>query len=528
MNEQYLDTTIRPVGVVAALLMVAVAAGGCPSCQETFDNPEDGFVVLLNSSPDTLDPRFANDHVTSQLTGLVFEGLISLDTEDGTLEYRLAEQIEQTEPTRYEVRLRDDAVFHDGTAVTAGDVEYTYTTLRDVGSPQAGISDRIEQFEVIDEHEFAITLDEPHAPFEQDLGLPVVPRHLCEGHEGACPGDPVGSGPFQFEDRDGALEVTLAAFDDYYDGSPAVERLIFRVIQDDNARLLALLGDTADMVQNAVSPMMMPVVEDEDDFQIQTDPSVKYTYLGLNLEHEPLDELKVRQAIAHAIDREEIIEYKFRGKARLSTGLLVPEHWAYEGDVTTYDYSPSRARQLLDEAGHEPDEDGVRFELEFKISADDFRRSVAQLIAQQLGEVGIDVRVRSFEWGTFFDDIQRRNFQMTTMQWPSVQDPNLFRWIFHSDRIPSPDAQAFGANRGGYVNERVDDLLDDAKRETDRQRRNQLYSEVQQILADELPYISLWHEHNTVVLREGTEGYYTTPGAYFDALRHVQPPPDDS
>ena len=511
-------------GIVAALTVVLA---GCPSCQETFDEvPDDGFVVLRDASPDGLDPRFATTDATAKLVALMHEGLVTVDTPDGTMEYRLAESIEQTSPTTYEIELRDDAVFHDGEPVTADDVKYTYTTLGDVGSPRRAMADRIEEFEILGDHHFVITLDEPHAPFEQDLALGVLPRHICEGHD-QCPGDPIGAGAFQFENRDGELEVEFVPFADHFDGEPSIQRLIFRVIRDDNARVLALLGDTADLIQNAVSPLMMPVVEDEEGFDIQTAPSFGYTYLGINLDHPILSDQQVRQAIAYAINRDEIIEHKFRGMARPATGMLGPDHWAYEGDVPTYDYNPERARELLDAAGY-PSKDGEpRFELEFKVSASNFRRSLAQLMAQQLGEVGIDVKVRAYEWGTFFSDVQSRNFELTTLQWPGVQEPNLLRWVFHSDNIPSPENRAAGANRGAYENERVDELLDKAQRESDRERRREMYGEVQKILAEELPYVSLWHPDNVAVVREGTEGYYTTPGARYESLRTVKPPPID-
>ncbi len=511
--------------LAVAIAAISISMVGCPSCEQTFDDAEDGFVVLMDASPDGLDPRFATTDATMKLVSLLHEGLVSVDTPDGTLENRLASRIEQTSPTRYEIELRDDAVFHDGEPVTADDVEYTYMNLGDVGSPRRAMNDRIESFEIIDDHNFVIVLNEPHAPFEQDLSLGILPRHICEGHDN-CPGDPVGAGAFRFEERPGELEIEFRAFDDHFDSSPAIERLIFRVIRDDNARLLALLGDTADVVQNAVSPVMMPVVEDEDRFDIQTDSSFGYTYLAFNLDHPILGDQKVRKAIAYAIDRDQIIEHKFRGLARPATGMLVPDHWAYEGDVETYDYDPDRARQLLDEAGYEADDGQWRFEVEFKVSANAFRRSLAQLMAQQLGEVGIGVRVRAYEWGTFYSDIQSRNFEITTMQWPGVQEPHIFHWIFHSDNIPSPDNQAAGANRGAYENERVDELLELGQRETDRQRRAEIYGEIQQILADELPYVSLWHPENVAVLRQGIEGYYTTPNARYDSLRSAIPAPE--
>ena len=521
-------TTRHFSGPFAALLLLlwGLTFSGCPSCQNLPTDDRQAFVVLMDASPAGLDPRFATTDASAKLVGLLHAGLITMDTADGTMEYRLARSIEQTGPLRYEVALREDALFHDGTPVTAADVEYTFMNLDEVGSPFVGTERRIESFEIIDDHHLVITLDEPHAPFLTDLSLGILPRHICEGHT-SCPGDPVGAGPFKFLKRDGELHVEFERFDDYFEGAPAIERLVFRVIRDDNARMLALLGNTADLAQNTVSPLMMPVVERTAGLEIQRSPSFGYSYLGINLEHPILSDVRVRQALAHAIDREQIIEYKFRGLARPSTGILVPQHWAYEGDVEHFAYDPERARELLDEAGYTADEGDYRFHLEFKVSANNFRRSLAQLIGQQLGEVGIYVRVRAYEWGTFFDDIRSRNFELTTLTWPSVSEPNIMHWIFHSENIPTPEARAAGANRGAYQNDRVDELLEMGQRETDLEKRAAIYGEVQQILARELPYISLWHQDNVAVLREGTKGYYTTPNARYDALRTVIPAPRD-
>ena len=522
MNQ--IKITSRRWGFSFVLFAIgAIFMAGCPSC-ESESVSDDTFVVLMDSSPHGLDPRFATTDASAKLVALLHEGLISMDTSDGTMTNRLAKNVEQTGPKSFAIELRDDAVFHDGEPVTSDDVEYTYMTLGDVGSPLVGMSNRIDTFEIIDDHNFEITLDEPHAPFQEDLSMGILPRHICEGHD-TCPGDPVGAGPFQFEAQNGELHFEFRRFEDHFDGSPTIERLAFRVIRDDNARILALLGNTADMVQNAVSPLMMPVVEEAEDLETQSAPSFGYTYLAFNLEHPILSDIKVRQAMAHAINRDEIIDYKFRGTARPSTGPLVPEHWAYEGDVANFEFDPQKARELLDEAGYAPDADGVRFSIEFKVSANNFRRSLAQLMAQQLGEVGIDVRVRAYEWGTFFDDIRSRNFEITTLQWPSINEPHLLHWIFHSDNVPSADSRADGANRGAYKNERVDELLDKGRTEHDRERRKEIYGEVQQILAEELPYISLWHPDNVAVLKKGTEGYYTTPNARYDALRTVTPAP---
>jgi peptide/nickel transport system substrate-binding protein len=512
--------------VGAALAVVALVVGAsqidCAGCQASNQH---GFTVLIDAKPKGLDPRFATSDASAKLIGLLHSGLVSIDTPDGEPELDLAKSIEQPTPTRYEVTLRDDIYFHDGEPVEADDVEYTLTRLDSdiVQSPYAQTDRLIDSFEIEDSRHFTIELAEPHAPFIGKLAMGIVPKHRCAGNS-ECPSPPIGAGPFRFESKDGNHRYVFRAFEKYHGGEPYIDRLIFKVVQDDNTRLLALLGKSAELVQNAVSPLMLPVVRDTKGLEVRTAQSFKYTYLGFNLEHEILKNRKVRAAIAYGIDRKAIIEHKFRGQATLASGMLAPGHWAYESDVEQYGYNPKKARRLLDEAGYRKRGEAPRFKLEFKVSASKFRRSVAELIAHHLRRVGIDVEVRSYEWGTFFSDIKSGNFEITTLQWPSVMDPSLYTWIFHSKNIPSAENRSAGANRGAYRNPEIDRLLEAGERETDRQQRKEIYSDVQKILARELPYVSLWHEHNIAILRQGVEDYYMTPNARFEALKQTKPP----
>ena len=522
------SSTGRRAAILATALVViaAITVAGCKG------EGDDGFVVVLDAEPRGLDPRFATSDASVKIIGLLHGGLISVDNADGKPEMELARSIVQRTPTTYDVTLRDDIFFHDGHPVTAEDVEYTLTQLEEVGSPYAAIDRRIQRFETHSPQRFTLHLDEPHAPFLTDLAMGIMPAHICGGHE-TCPGDPVGAGPFKYLGQEGDREIRLGAFEKYFAGEPAIDQLTFRVIEDDNTRLLALLGGAVDLTQNTVQPLMLPVVQESERLEVQRAPSFKYAYIAFNLNPKDpekkriLGNEKVRQAIAHAIDRQAIIHHKLRGQATPSTGMLSPAHWAYEPDVARYPHDPEKARQLLDEAGFpDPPGEAPRFELEFKISSNKSRKAIAQLIAQQLGEVGIEVRVRSYEWGTFFHDVKSRNFEMTTLEWPSVIEPNLYHWIFHSSNIPGPDNRSAGANRGSYSNERVDALLEAGQRETDLEKRKAIYGEVQKILADELPYISLWHQDNLAVTRRGVEDYTMTPNARLESLKVAKPAPE--
>jgi peptide/nickel transport system substrate-binding protein len=505
-----------------------MAALLCVSCRDSSPVPPGAFVVLLDTAPKGFDPRFPANDSSAKIMGLVHRGLVNVDNATGAPELALAASIEQPDAVTYEVVLREDARFHDGSPVTAADVEFTLMRLGDepIKSPLAGLSKKIKRFEVRDARRFVIELHEPHAPFLSDLAMGIVPRAVCAGLA-QCPEPVIGAGPFRMVRAEGDHTVILSAFDGYYEGKPAIGDLVFQVVKDDNTRLIALLGGTASLVQNAVQPLMVPVVEEDERLEVVTSDSFKYTYLAFNMRRPQFQDVRVRQAIALGLDREAIIRHKFRGMAKLSTGMLSPTHWAYEGNVERFGYDPERARRLLDEAGYvDPDGDGprMRFEIELKISSNKFRRSLALLMAQQLALIGVGVKVRSYEWGTFFNDIKGGVFDITMLQWPSVTEPNLYHWVFHSSNIPSPERRSVGANRGAYENRTLDALLDAGAKETNLEARRGIYSEVQRILARDLPYVSLWHEDNIVIFKRGTSGYTPTPNARFEALKHTTPP----
>jgi peptide/nickel transport system substrate-binding protein len=228
-----------------------------------------------------------------------------------------------------------------------------------------------------------------------------------------------------------------------------------------------------------------------------------------------LSDRRVREAIAFAIDRPRIVDAKFGGRAVLATGLLPPFHWAYSGDVERHDYDPVRAMALLDEAGY-PDPDGPggepRMRLSYKTSASQFRLAIARVIASQLEEVGIAVDVQSFEFGTFFADVKAGNFQLASMQTSAISEPDFYYTYVHSERIPTEESPHMH-NRWRYRNDRIDALTVLGRETMARDARVDIYREVQQILAHDLPIIPLWHEDNIAVMNKSVRGYGVFPNA---------------
>lgn len=509
---------LRPAPALSLALLAAFALlAGCRDTTSPGDRipKAERIVVLLPEAiRGPLDPRLNTRAWTGKAIQLMFEGAVSVHNDAMEPRPALAERIDQPAPTVYEITLREDARFHDGNPVTAGDLRATYQSVVDpaLGSPYRSLYDRVASMEILGPRRLRITLDAPHAPFISDLSLGIVPAKQI-GADGQLTA-PIGAGPYAFEARDGDREIVLRRSAHAWRGTPRTPFVVLRAVRDENTRLLALMGGDADLVQNAVTPRLVDAVRDRPDLAVASVPGVAYNYLAFNLRDPILADVRVRRAIAHAIDRRRLITHKFRGVASPSTGMLAPGHWAHADDVPRYAHDPERARALLDEAGHpDPPGDAPRFTLSFKTSTDKFRRNLVRLMADDLVAVGIGVDVQGFELGTLLSDAKSGNFQLYTLQWPDPGEPHFYNWLFHGERIPTPAEPNRGGNRGAYLNPRVDALIDAGMVETDRAKRAAIYRELQRILQEDLPYLSLWHEDVVVVHRAGLEGYRPLPNA---------------
>ncbi len=500
------------------LVLLGLALAACRDTTSVGDRLPAGerIVVLVPEAlRGDLDPRLNTRAWPGKIIHLIYEGATSVHNE--TLEPRpaLAERIDRPDPVTYDLHLRADARFQDGAPVTAEDLRATYDSLRNpaLQSPFRVQFERIKSMEVRGPRDLRVVLDAPHAPFLSDLSIGVVPAAALDA-DGHAIGPLWGAGPYRVLDQNGSREVVLERFDGYWAGRPRTRYLVLRTVADPNTRLLALLGGAGDFMQNAVSPRMADAMRGRRGLAVDTAPGVSYSYLAFNLREGPLGDVRVRQAFAHAVDRDRLITHKFRGVARPATGMLPVGHWAYTDDVPRYGYDPAAARALLDASGYpDPPGDAPRFTLTLKSSPDKFRRNLATLIASDLAAVGVQVVVHSLELGTLLADVKSGNFETYILQWGDPSEPHFYNWIFHSGRIPTPTEPNRGGNRGGYVNLRVDALIDAGRAATNREERRGLYMELQRIVARDLPYLSLWHEDVVVVRRAGLKGYVPLPDA---------------
>jgi len=468
--------------------------------------------MIIESSPTNLDPRVGLDAQSERIDNLLFDNLLARD-EHLNVKPNLAERWEAPDSKTYVFHLRPGVKFSNGQPLTARDVKWSYDSLIEgkIRSTKAAAYRFVDRIDVPDEATVIFHLKEPWAALLWNVSgaMGIVP--YGSGEEVSR--NPVGSGPFRFVSAELDKEVVLGRNDNYWGEKPKLDGVRFLVVPDTTTRALELRKGSADIAINALTPDMVLALAHDPRLQVLRGPGTVLGYMGFNLRDPILKDERVRQAIAFALDREPLIHYLMRDSARPAASVLPPESWAYDGDVPRYPHNPERARQLLDAAGY-PAKNGVRFHLTMKTSTEENSRAMAAVFQQQLREVGIALDIRSYEFATFFSDVTHGQFQVYSLRWVGGnEDPDIFEYVFHSHG---------GANRQFYRNLRVDALIDAARREVEQAARKRLYASLQQVLAQELPYIDLWYFDNVLVCSRRVRNLTLNPSGDYEFLRTAE------
>ncbi|HWZ45094.1 MAG TPA: ABC transporter substrate-binding protein [Candidatus Saccharimonadales bacterium] len=483
----------------------------CVSCARHPDPTT--LVMIIESSPANLDPRVSTDAQGQRIDELLFDPLVGKD-DNFNLKPAAAESWDLPDPQTYVFHLRRGIRFHDGRPLTARDAKWTLDTMRNGSliTLKGATFKLVDRVETPDDYTLVIHTAEPFAPLLWNLtsgAFGIVP----EGSGKDFNRHPVGSGPFKFVSLATDSEVVIERNGDYWGEHAHVARVRFNVVVDTTTRALELRKGSADIAINSLTADIVGTLKRDPNLVVMQEPGTSLQYLAFNLRDPVLKDVRVRQALALAMDRQPVQHYLFGDTVRLADSLLPQQHWAYSGEVAHYPHDPARANALLDSAGYARGPNGVRFRLAMKTSTEETTRLLAATLQQQLREVGIALDIRSFEFATFYSDVVKGNFQLYSLRWVgySNQDPDIFEDAFHSASFPPKRA-----NRGHYSNPRVDQLIDQGRRITVQRQRQPVYAEVQRILAEELPYINLWYFDNVLVhsarvhdLRLGTAGNYS-------------------
>lgn len=491
------------IGSALTLVMAfGFLVGACTS-----DSDPDLIRMGLANAPTNLDPRYATDATSARINRLLYSRLIDF-AGDATPRPSLASWVKQS-PTQYVFTLLNPRpVFHNGQTLTSRDVQATYESILDprTVSPHRSILQIIDRIETPSEREVTFFLKRSDPLFPGYLVIGILPANLIANlhpfHD-----TPIGSGPFRFLER---IDDTRLRLIRNGDG----QRIEFVRIADPTVRTLKLLAGEIHLMQNDLPPELVSYLADNPALRFQHIRGSNFAYLGFNHRDPVTGNILVRQAIAHAIDRSDIIRFVFGNRAREAQALFPPDHWAGLPERQGYDFNPQKARALLQEAGFD---EAHRPTVIYKTSTDPFRLRLATIIQDQLRQVGFDVVIQSHDWGTFYGDIKAGRFQMYSLAWVGVKTPDIFRYAFHSGAVPP-----VGANRGHFVSTLADQMIARAEQAPNRAEQQTLYRAIQRYFLDTLPYVPLWFEDHVCFSSTRITGYHVEPDGNFDGLLEVR------
>ena len=475
----------------ASLLLLVASA--CHQ-QTTASNANQDIVFAIGQMPLNLDPRYATDAASERVNRLLYQSLVDFDAQSKPAP-SLASWLEVS-PVNYRFTLnKNRALFHNQTPLTANDVKATYdslATLKD--SPNTAEFANIQNIEVIDNDtiEFKLRQEDKHFPAKLIIG--ILPAKLIAQRYDFSHA-PIGSGALKFVSWQNKLTLERLK-----DG----QKISLIEVKDPTVRVLKLLQGEVDLLQGELPPELVKYLQTKSDVMVKTSIGANFSYLGLNFKDPILQKLKVRQAIAHAINRKQLIEKAMIAHSREAELILPPEHYTNQQTIhqslKIYDYNPTLAKQLLQEAGVK-----LPLKLIYKTSTDAQRVRFATILQAQMAKAGIDLEIRSLDWGTFFADVKQGNFQLYGLTWVGIKTPEIYAKAFGTQSSPPK-----GFNRGRYADAELDKLLADENWQAATMR-----------IHNQLPYIPLWYEGQFAAMRKGITNYNAKPDGNWDDLATV-------
>ena len=466
-----------------------------------FRPPQKVNQLLISSIGDAsyLNPVLSQDSASSDINGFVFNGLIKYDRNLEKFVGVLAESWEVKSGPEPVITffLRKGVQWHDGKEFTADDVKFTYDKIMDekTNTVRRSSYELVKKAEVLDPYTFRVIYRQPFSPGLESWTIGIIPRHLLENvdiNTATFNRKPVGTGPFRFVEWVSDEKIVVEANPTYFEGKPNLDRIVYRIIPETALNEMEILTRGVDY--SGLFPFEYRRMGEVPFLKVYSQPSLGYTYIGYNLKNPLFEDKRVRQALTHAVNRDEIVQYVLYGLGTAATGPFPNHLWYCNPRVKPLPYDPGAARKLLAEAGWmDSNGDGIldrdgkpfRFTL-ITNSGNDTRRDVGVLVQRQLREIGIDVKFELYEWSVFLKDfVNVKHFDACILGWGLSVDPDAYE-IWHSSQIEK------GFNFTSYRNPEVDRLWEQGRREYDLEKRKQIYWRIHELMADDQPYTFLY------------------------------------
>ena len=522
-----MSRSLRWFAIPTALLLIAGCSGGKPDVPGKGAGPAGppayGDAIVEGTIGDVSGflSAVTTDASSHAAANYVFNGLVRYD-KDLKLEGELAKSWDiSPDGKKITFHLRKDVKWHDGAPFTSDDVMFTYRRMIDPRTPTAYGEDfrQVRRADAPDPHTFVVEYGRPFAPALASWGMHVLPKHLLSQHPDISKSPlnkkPVGTGPYRFVEWKTGERVVFDANPGYFEGKPYIARVFTRVIPDQATMFLELKSGGVD-IMNLTPPQYTRQTETAEfrkSFSKYKYTASAYTYLGFRLSHPFFRDVRVRQAIAHAADKKALIDGVLLGLGQEATGPYKPGTWAHNPNVKRYPHDPGKAKALLAEAGWQPGKDGtlakdgLRFEFTVLTNAgNEARAKTAAILQQNLAEAGIKMEIRTVEWAAFINEfIDKRKFDAVILGWNTTPDPDQYD-IWHSSKTGPKEL-----NHVGYANEEVDRLLDEGRSTFDLEKRKRAYFRIQEILAEEQPYVFLYVPEALPVVHNRFHGIEPAP-----------------
>jgi peptide/nickel transport system substrate-binding protein len=504
---------MNAVGLALAMLLAVFTVGPAGA------QPPGTLVIGLVAEPVNLDPAQVTDLNSARVGRRIVETLVTFPEESTQLVPGLAESWTiGKDGLQYTFKLRRGIKFHDGTPLDAAAVKFSIERQIDPNHPAAKLGKypfanyffgNVKAVEVLSEERVAFLLKEPRASFLAILtaGAASIVSPTAVMKSGAdYPMHPVGTGPFRYVSWDRGQRVILEKNPAYWKYPVKIDRVIYRPIVEDQARLTEFLTGTLDLIVGVPADFVSQL-ESSPKATLQKQVGTHVWYLGINNQKKPFDDKRVRQALNYAVNKDAIVRDVLKGTGSPSRGPVLPGTWAAESALKAYAYDPERAKKLLADAGYPG---GFSTTLWVPESGSGMQSPVAMSTVMQsnLKAVGVNVTLQTMEWGAYLARLRSKEQELFALSWMAgTEDPDMVMYpLLHSSQW-TPN----GPNRALYKNARFDELLNQARLTTDQAKRGALYREAQRILVDDAPWVFVDHEIQIAALAKRVQGFKLHP-----------------
>ncbi|CAM5793830.1 ABC transporter substrate-binding protein [Brevibacillus borstelensis] len=528
---------------MTSLLALSMVLAGCSSSQpaqqpsdqgqaqqqtppaEPAKNEPKQLIIGRGADTKSLDPIRETDGETFRVTENIYETLVSYEDTNTTVIPGLAESWEISEDgLTYTFKLRQGVKFHDGTDFNAEAVKFNFDRWMDksnkyhdpegfpyyndmFGGYKGDPDHVIKEIKVVDAHTIQFVLNRTQAPFLANLGMSPFAIASPKAIEGGKLGDePVGTGPFKFAGWKRNDIITLEKNPDYWNkGYPKLDKVIFKVIPENTARLTALTSGEIDLM-DGLNPDDAEAVKENKDLQLLLRPSMNVGYLAFNTEKKPFDNPKVRQAISHAINKPEMVKAFYSGLGEPATNPMPPSLWGYNDQIKDREYNLDQAKKLLAEAGY-PNGFKVQF-MAMPVPRPYIPdgKKMAEAIQQDLKKIGIETEIVTMEWATYLEKTRLGEYEMCLLGWNGDNgDPDNFLYTLLDKNTIN------GNNIPRYSNEEVHQLLLKAQSTSDQKERETLYKKAQELIFNDAPLVPIAHSTPPIAAKAGVTGYQPHP-----------------